>query len=216
MFYTLFSSSMISFFFYLLLVFFFFCCLLSYFIFLIYFGSSPMSSIDLFYLFLFRFLLPRPRSLPLSSFKLTFFSLLVYSKAFLQYRFLIDIFGIYCPNFPSVVSFQLPHMQSGLNDLSCSILVPPFIPFYCHFLLFDILFFLSSVQLVSFLHLISLSPSLLFSMLIFIVCYFFYFNLPLYAVLICSLNILFKAFPCILSISFISSFLMYSHVLVMA
>lgn len=83
MFYTLFSSSMISFFFYLLLVFFFFCCLLSYFIFLIYFGSSLMLSIDLFYLFLYRFLLPRPRSLPLSSFKLTFLSLLVYSKAFL-------------------------------------------------------------------------------------------------------------------------------------
>ena len=133
MFYTLFSSSMISFFFYLLLVFFFFCCLLSYFIFLIYFGSSPMLSIDLFYLFLFRFLLPRPRSLPLSSFKLTFFSLLVYSKAFLQYRFLIDIFGIYSPNFPSLVSFQLPQYNLILMILVVPSLFHPLFPFIVFF-----------------------------------------------------------------------------------
>ena len=43
------------------------------------------------------------------------------------------------------------------------------IPFFstCHFLQYEILFFMSSLQRFSFLPLISLSPSLLFAMLIF-------------------------------------------------
>ena len=77
--------------------------------------------------------------------------------------------GIYCPTFPSIVSFYLPYMQSDPNYIfNCS--TNAFFYIFVsslHVILFEILLFLLFLQSLSFLPLISLSTSLLFSMLIF-------------------------------------------------
>ena len=77
--------------------------------------------------------------------------------------------GIYCPTFPFIVSFYLPYMQSDPNYIfNCS--TNAFFYIFVSSLLvilFEILLFLLFLQSLSFLPLISLSTSLLFSMLIF-------------------------------------------------
>ena len=69
--------------------------------------------------------------------------------------------------FPFIITFQLPHMQSDLNyTFHCSTIAFFYVIFSSPLL--HILFFLSSLRLFSFLPLISLSPSRLFAMLIFL------------------------------------------------